>query len=231
MVPGAVDGVLGRAQLLYAVRTREKVRQARDLWLQAARADDQRIEGLIGTARASAWLAEHEEEGKMRLRAAELAVQAGQLCDRARPGDPACAYWLGAGLGLQARERKSTALDALPHIEELFSRAAEGDPSLEEGGPDRALALLYVRAPGWPTGPGDPDLALEHARKAVALSPDYPPNLLVLGESLAAVEEEEESRIVYGSALERAKSGQFMNEPDADEWIREAQAALGADTN
>ena len=40
----------------------------------------------------------------------------------------------------------------------MFHSAAEGDPTIEDGGPDRALALTYLRAPGWPTGPGAPDL-------------------------------------------------------------------------
>src|SRR5206468_9879056 len=102
-----------------------------------------------------------------RLRAATRAVQAAQWCERVSAEKPECQYWLGAALGVQAREKPSTGLSALPMIVEAFKRAAVADPALEDGGPERALALLYARAPGWPTGPGDPDLGLEHARKAV----------------------------------------------------------------
>lgn len=227
--PGEVDGLLAEAGIEYAFRTREAVRQARAIWLQAARADPGRIEGLLGAARASVWLAEHEEEKGMRLQAAEMAIQAGQLCRRARPGDPACAYWLGAGLGLQAQERRSTALDALPRIEEAFTRAADLAPEMEHGGPHRALALLYVRAPGWPTGPGDPDLALEHARRAVDLFPEYPPNVLALAEALEAVEEGAKSQEAARRALELARQGVHRSDPGAEDWILEAQARLAGD--
>jgi tetratricopeptide (TPR) repeat protein len=228
--PGEVDDLLEAARIEYALRTPEKVRRAREIWLQAALADPARTEGLIGVARASAWLAEHEGEKEMRLQAAQTTVQAGQLCGEARPEESACAYWLGAGLGLQAQERRSTALDALPRIEEAFTRAAAEAPEMEHGGPHRALALLYARAPGWPTGPGDPDLAVEMARRALELAPDYPPNHLALGEALAAVEEAQESRDAYESALRLATSGPFGGGPDAPDWIREARQALGMDT-
>ncbi len=224
--PGAVDPLLSRADLLYASRTLEGVGQAADLWLQAARADSSRIEGLVGAARAEVWLADHDPTPEARQAAATLAVQAAQWCLRTAPGSAECHYWLGAGLGVQARERRSTALDALPRIEQEFIRAAEIDPGLDEGGPDRALALLYLRAPGWPTGPGDPDRGLEHARKAVERKPDYPPNLLALAEALSATGNAGGSRESYSQALELARSRGTRGDPDADEWIREAEKAL-----
>jgi tetratricopeptide (TPR) repeat protein len=226
--PAAVDGLLAKAELLYATRIPDDVRHAGDLWIQAARADSSRIEGLVGAARAHAWLADHGEDPEMRLRAAERAVHAGQWCLRIAPEAAACSYWLGAGLGLQARERRSTAMDALPRIVELFRRAASAEPSLEKGSPDRALALLYARAPGWPTGPGDPELALDHARKAVALEPDHPPNQLALAEALAATDEEEGSRAAYELALDLARAAASRGEPDALDWIREAEKALSS---
>src|SRR5262249_38588973 len=77
-------------------------------------------------------------------------------------------------------------LSALPEIEAAFKRAASRAPDLEGAGADRALALLYLRAPGWPAGPGDPDLGLEHAKKAVAARADLPPHQLALAEAPAA---------------------------------------------
>jgi tetratricopeptide (TPR) repeat protein len=131
---------------------------------------------------------------------------------------------------VQARERRSTGLDALPQIEQAFKRAAVEAPSLEEGGPDRALALLYLRAPGWPTGPGDPDLGLMHARKAVQLSPAYPPNQLALAEALKATGDAEESASTYQRALDLARSRAAARDPDASEWIEEAEKALKGET-
>jgi tetratricopeptide (TPR) repeat protein len=223
-----VDGLLTKAEILYATRSLESARQAADLWLDAARADPDRTEGWVGAARASVWLANHETDPERRLQVSEAAVQASQWCAQVEPESPVCTYWLGAALGVQARERRSTALDALPRIVEAFQRAAAMDPALEEAGPDRALALLYARAPGWPTGPGDPDLAVEHARKAADLRPGHPPNQLALGEALAGTGDMDESRAAYRRALEAARKRAAGGDPDGPEWVREAEGALGA---
>ena len=86
--------------------------------------------------------------------------------------------------------------------------------------------MLYARAPGWPTGPGDPDRALAEARKAVELRPDYPPNQLALGEALALTKDPQDARSARTRALELARQRKAAGDPDAGEWIREAQEAL-----
>jgi hypothetical protein len=90
--------------------------------------------------------------------------------------------------------------------------------------------MVYLRAPGWPTGPGDPDLGLEHARKAVKLDPAFPPNLLVLGEALAAIDDVAGSREAYRSALQAALEAERAGDPDAAEWARQAEEAGGMAT-
>jgi tetratricopeptide (TPR) repeat protein len=212
-------------RLLFARRTLLTARQSALAFLQAAAADPSRSEGAIEAARVQIWLADHEPDAEGRQRAATLAVQAAQWCGRIAPSLPVCEYWLGAGLGVQARERPSTGLSALPRITEAFKNAAAGDPSLDHSGPDRALALLYLRAPGWPAGPGDPDLGLEHAKKALDRDPDYPPNLLTLAEALAATGNGAGSREAYRRGLEIARS-LSATDPDASEWIEEAEKAL-----
>ena len=229
--PERVPPLLLRANLLYAARNLTEVREAGKVWLEAARADTTRVEGLEGAARAYVWLTEHETDAPARQSAATLAVNAAQWCERIKPGSASCVYWLGAALGVQAREKQSTALDALPRIEDAFKRAATADPMIEYAGPDRALALLYLRAPGWPTGPGDPDLGLQHARKAVELAPDYPPNDLALGEALAATGDMQGARGAYERALEKARRLADDGEPDAGEWIRQAGDALAGISN
>lgn len=224
--PGSVETLLTQAGVLYATRTLEGVGKASEAYLQAARADASRIEGLIGATRAQVWLVDHEPEAAAREAAATLAVQSAQWCLRIAPESAGCHYWLGAALGVQARERQSTALDALPRIEQAFLLAAGKDPGLDEGGPDRALALLYVRAPGWPAGPGDPDRGLAHARKAMTLRPDYPPNLLALAEALHATGDTAGAGESYSRALELARSRSAAGDADAAEWVREAETAL-----
>jgi tetratricopeptide (TPR) repeat protein len=222
----SVETLLSSAESLFASRLLNSVREASQVWLQAARADSRRIEGLVGAARANVWLADHEEGLDARREVAQVAVQAAQWCGRIAKDDPRCDFWLGAALGVQARERHSTALDALPKIEEAFKRAAAAAPEMEEAGPDRALALLYARAPGWPTGPGDPDLSLEHARKAVAIRPEFPPNELALAEALAATDDGEGSRRTYELALKMARELAGRGDKDAPEWIEEGATAL-----
>jgi tetratricopeptide (TPR) repeat protein len=224
--PSEVDALLARAGELFESRSLEDVRRAAEVWLDAAAADPERIEGLVGSSRAGVWLAEHESDAPLRLRAAEEALRAAQLCGQIAPERPVCSYWLGAAVGLKARERPATGLSALPVIESAFRRAAEEAPELEEAGPDRALALLYLRAPGWPAGPGDPDRGLEHARRAVSISPAHPPNHLALAEALAATGDPESSRSAYLKALEMARTRLASGSPDASEWVRQAVRGL-----
>jgi hypothetical protein len=222
----AVDGLLQQAADLYARRDPESVRRAAEAALQAAAADPTRADAVIAAVRAEVWLADHEEEPEARADAATRAVQAAQWCGGEREGPPACSFWLGAALGVQARERPATGLSALPRIEAAFLRAAASDPALEDAGPERALALLYLRAPGWPAGPGDPDRGLEHARRAVGLRPDYPPNLLALAEALAATGDAEGGRATLGRALAAARDAEEHGDPEAAEWSHEAEEAL-----
>jgi hypothetical protein len=222
----AMDADSRRAEELWAVRNLQAVREAATLWAEAAAARRDPVPAILDLARARVWLAGHEPEAAARREAATGAVHAGQWCRQLRPGSPACAYWLGAALGVQARERRATALDALPRIVGLFREARRGDPSLDRAGPDRALALLYVRAPGWPSGPGDPDLGLEHAGLAVDREPGYPPNRLCLAEAMLAVDDLEGSRENYTVALSLSLEWAERGEPDAREWLEEARKGL-----
>jgi tetratricopeptide (TPR) repeat protein len=219
--------LLERARALYAGRGVQPVREAASLALRAAAADPTDDAALVLAARTLVWLADHETEAGDRERAATRAVQAAQWCGAGRAPTPPCSFWLGAALGVQARERPTTGVSALPAIAAAFETAAAGDPAYENGAPDQALALFYLRAPGWPTGPGDPGRGLEHARRAVATAPDHAPNLLALGEALAATGDAAGSRERFEEALSRARAAAQAGDPDAAEWMHEAQVALG----
>ena len=67
---------------------------------------------------------------------------------------------------------------------DLLRRAARADPSIDHAGPHRLLAIVLLRAPSWPLGPGNPEAALPEAQTAVRLAPDFAPNQLALGEAL-----------------------------------------------
>jgi hypothetical protein len=221
-----VDALLRDAEAAFARRDAASVRQAANLFLRAAAGDPLRVEGVLGGVEAEVWLADHEKDPHEREAAATRAVQASQWCERASPSLPACSYWMGAALGVQARERPATGVSALPRIEAAFRKAADQDPALDGGAPDRALALLYLRAPGWPTGPGDPERGLEHARKALAIAPEHPLNLMALAEALQATGNTAVSREAYEKAAARARDLMAQGDPDAGEWVLEAEQAL-----
>jgi tetratricopeptide (TPR) repeat protein len=198
---------------------------AEQLYLQAARARPDDAAAYAGAIRAKAFLLGREKDGDVRGRLAESAVALGQRCEESAKSAPACDYWLAAALGLQARERAATAHDALPHMIELLRRAKNADPVLDRGGPSRLLAILLLRAPGWPLGPGDPETALAEAQVAVRAGPDYAPNELVLGEALRKNGRAAEARATYAQALRLAQAA-GETDPDAEGWVAEARKAL-----
>jgi hypothetical protein len=213
---------------LFAHRSMDDARRAASLALRAAAATTPADgEALLLGVRIQVWLAEHEATSEARAAAATRAVQAAQWCDVATFPAP-CAYWKAAALGQQARERPSTGLSALPLIEAGFKEAAALDATLDEAGPDRALALLYLRAPGWPTGPGDAAKGLEHARRAAALRDRYAPNHLALAEALAKNGDAEAAWQEDENALKLAREAAAAGDADAADWIREAEQAIRA---
>ena len=125
------------------------------------------------------------------------AVQTSQWCQRRQPELAACDYWLALAVGLQAREVRITADDGLKKMVAGLQRAIDKDPEYDEAGPHRVMALVLLRAPSWPVGPGDAEAGLEQAKKAVALRPGFPPNLFALGEAHAALKDRAAAREAY----------------------------------
>jgi len=199
---------------------------AQALYLDAASADERRADALLGAMRAMAYRIERERDASLRARLAEQQVQLGQWCQRRAPADAACDYRLAIALGQQARERASTGKDALGKMVELLRRAITAAPSLDAAGPHRVLALVLLRAPGWPIGPGDPESALAEARAAKELFPDSSENELVLAEALGANGSADAARGAYRRALELAEAAGRAGEPDAHRWRADATAGL-----
>ena len=105
-----------------------------------------------------------------------------------------------------------------------LTRVESADPNYDEAGPARVQALVLIRAPGWPLGPGDAEAGLAAARRAVALRPLYPPNLLALAEALAKTADSRGARENYMRARNAALA--LPAAPDRDEWLREAEQEL-----
>ncbi|TMB17175.1 MAG: hypothetical protein E6J65_19590 [Deltaproteobacteria bacterium] len=204
----------------------EQAAAAEDLYLQAARADPRNPGSFAGAIRAKAFRIGREKDGAERTRLAESAVITGQLCQENAPKAPACDYWLAAALGLQARERSATGHDALPRMVDLLRRAIRTDPAIDQAGPHRLLAIVLLRAPGWPMGPGDAQAALPEAQAAARAAPEFPPNQLALGEALKKNGRRADARTAYSQALRLATEAAARGDPDAKGWVDDASAAL-----
>src|SRR5882672_675038 len=212
--------LLREADLRWAKRPDvEAVKEAEALYLRAAGVDESDVLGLIGATRTKAWLIEHQRDTRVRAETAVSAVQTAQWCGRRRPELPACDYWLAVAVGLQAREVRVTADDGLQTIVPALQRAIEGDPTYDDAGPHRVMALVLVRAPGWPLGPGDVEAGLAQARQAVALRPEYPPNIFALAEALATNKDREQARAIYIRGKVLAAARRDVMDPDAPFWI------------
>ena len=232
MAPGtshgrSADELVREADAAWARRRDPRQAEAAQaLYLDAAAADERRVDALLGAMRAMTFRVERERDAALRARLAEEEVQLGQWCQRRAPGDPACDYRLAIALGQQARERPSTGKDALGKMVELLRKAIAAAPTLDSGGPHRVLALVLLRAPSWPIGPGDPESALDEARAAVRLFPDAPENQLALGEALGKNDRRDEARAAYQRALALAQAALDAGDPDAERWRGDAAAGL-----
>jgi tetratricopeptide (TPR) repeat protein len=224
----SADDLVARADAAWARRADPaQARVAQELYLEAASADERRVDGLLGAMRAASLRIDLERDGAARERLAVEAVQLGQWCRRRAPAEASCAYRLAIALGQQARERTSTAKDALATMVKLLREAIAADPFLDRGGPHRVLALVLLRAPGWPVGPGDPEEGLREARAAAGLFPEAAENQLALGEALAKGGDDGEARAAYERAAALAEKDEAAGVPEAARWRAEALAALG----
>ncbi|HET9623426.1 MAG TPA: hypothetical protein VFP84_18765 [Kofleriaceae bacterium] len=203
-----------------------KAAAAQDLYLDAAASDDKRVEAVLGAMRAMTYRIEHDKTVGDRGVLAEHEVELGQWCQRRAPTNGECDYRLAIALGQQARERTSTGKDAMGKMVDLLHRAIERAPQLESGGPHRVLAIVLVRAPSWPVGPGDPEAALEQAQAAAKAFPNTADNQLTLGEALAANDKRGEAHVAYRKAHELAEAAKRAGDPEADGWLKDAKAGI-----
>lgn len=222
----SADALLAEANAAWALRAQPgKAKLAQDLYLDAAKADERRVESLLGAMRAISYRIEYEKDvDKGAL--ARTGVDLGQWCQRRPPVAPECDYRFALALGQQARLQPSTGLKALDRMVELLKRAIAAAPRLDAAGPHRVLALVLLRAPGWPLGPGDPETALNEARMAARIAPEAAQNHIVLGEALAANGQRALARSAYERAVQLAAKARAAGDPEGAGWVAQAQAGL-----
>jgi len=194
---------------------------ARLAYWHAVAADPQQPDGYWKAARASILvgrlLAGKEARGDAFLRGLRTA----QLLLARVDGNAQAHYYYALNLGLLAKERPSRGHEAvkemLPHLE----RAIELAPQLDQAGGYRTLALVYLRAPGWPASVGDEEAGLEYATLAVENAPDYPGNHLALAEAWIAMGDRPKARAEVERARELAARPRWT-ERQRDDFLEQA---------
>jgi hypothetical protein len=167
---------------------------------------------------------DHEPDSKIR---GELAADAGRDADACLAREPqaaACLYGHAIALGLEARVHPTRAGELLSSMLDALGRADAVDPGYDEAGPARVRALVLIRAPGWPLGPGDTEAGLTAAHRAVSQRPLYPGNLLALAEALAKSGDGSGAKENYVRARDAALA--LPAGADRDDWLREAEQGM-----
>jgi hypothetical protein len=173
---------------------------------------------------------DHESDSAVRVELAAEAERDAQSCIALDPRAAPCLYAHAVALGLEARTHPTRAGELLKTMLDSLQNAEAADAAYDQAGPARVRALVLIRAPGWPLGPGDVEAGLAAARRAVSLRPEYPPNLLALAEALAKNGDSTGARETYARARDAAQGLPATEDRDAiadrDEWVREATEAL-----
>jgi hypothetical protein len=179
------------------------------------------VEQLAAAVAEDARRSDTETDSKVREQLAADAGRDAQACLARAPQAAACLYYHGIALGLEARAHPLRAGEALKGMLDALSGAEAADAQIDEAGPARVKALVLIKAPAWPLGPGDPEAGLASARRAVALKPQYPPNELAVAEALAKTGDSRGAREAYGRARELSQA--LPPSQDKDDWLRQAE--------
>jgi cytochrome c-type biogenesis protein CcmH/NrfG len=191
----------------------------------AVPASSMTVEQLAAAVAADARRSDTETDSKLRDQLAADALQNAQACLERAPQAAACLYYDGVALGLKARAHPLQASESLKSMLDALGGAEAADPAYDQAGPARVKALVLIKAPAWPLGPGDPEAGLAAARRAVALRPDHPPNVLALAEALAKTGDTQGAQEAYRRARDLSEA--LPPGHDRDDWLHQADQALG----
>jgi len=128
-------------------------------------------------------LAEYAKKNPERGRLANEGMAACRELIAREPKIAAAHYYLALNIGQLARAKRLGALRLVSEMELELRWTRDLDENFDYAGPDRALGLLYLDAPGWPTSIGSRSKARQHLQRAIQLHPEYPGNRLSLLEA------------------------------------------------
>jgi tetratricopeptide (TPR) repeat protein len=182
------------------------------------------VESFAAAVASDAQRSDTEGDARVREQLAAEAESAAQACLQLSPRAAACLYYHGVALGLQARAHPLRANELLKSMLDSLTAAEADDPGYDHAGPERVKALVLVRAPGWPLGPGDLDTGVAEARRAVQLSPQHPPNQLALAEALSKSGDAAGAHEAYQRAQSLAQD--LPASADRADWLKQADQGL-----
>ncbi len=140
---------------------------------------------LLARVQGDADQLDQERDGARRAQLLADASASAQQCLAMSANSAPCQYAQAQVQGLTAREHPLQAAAILKEMLASLAKAEAQDPTLDHGGPARLMAVVLLRAPPWPLGPGDVDGAVAAAQRAVQRAAAYPPNLIALAQAQA----------------------------------------------
>lgn len=155
---------------------------------------------LLAAVQGDADRIEQTTDSAQRAQLLAAATTSAQQCLAVAADDALCQYAQAQVLGLTAREHPVQAVALLKQMLADLTKAESLDPALDHAGPARLAAVVLLRAPPWPLGPGDVDGALVAAQRAVQRDSTYPPNLITLAQAQAKSENTAQARATYAKA-------------------------------
>jgi hypothetical protein len=133
-------------------------------------------------ARACSDLADNAKDDDQKEAISTEGIEAARFVTQSSPANAAGYFFLALNIGELAQTKTFGALSLVKQMERALIKAIELDPTIEHGGPDRSLGMLYRDAPGRPFSVGNKSKARQHLEHAVTIASDYPDNLLSLME-------------------------------------------------
>jgi hypothetical protein len=161
---------------------------------------------LLAAVQADAARVEQAQDAAARAQWVDAASASAAQCLAQSPNDAACSYAQAQALGLNAREHPVAAPSLLKQMLASLAKAETLDPALDHAGPARLSAVVLLRAPPWPLGPGDVDSALAAAQRAVTRDPRYPPNLIALGQAQSKADGAPQAHATFNQAQQAVQS-------------------------
>lgn len=155
---------------------------------------------LLAAVQGDAGRIDQSKDSAERAQLLATATASARQCLAQAPNDAACPYAQAQVLGLTAREHPLQAPSLLKQMLASLAKAEALDPAFDHAGPARLAAVVLLRAPPWPLGPGDVDAATAAAQRAVQRDPGYPPNLIALAQAQSKADGGPQSRTTFKQA-------------------------------